>query len=164
MPSDRHLVRSSVVVGSFSLLGSLTGILVETSIAAQLGLSKSSDSFYVAFTVPYIICNLLTATGQFSLVPFFTTLETRHSDEEFWRGFSYAVNVIFLGLGGLAAAGAAAAPLPIWGASPGLTRAPIYLGGLLTRWLFLIVGPTGNAATFRSLLSSRRGVSPASAA
>src|SRR2546428_222938 len=85
MPSDRHLMRSSVVVGSFSLLGSSTGIPVETSIAAQLGLSKSSDSFYAAFTVPYIICNLLSATGQFSLVPFFTTLETRHSDPAVWR-------------------------------------------------------------------------------
>src|SRR3989442_4945369 len=147
MPSDRHLVRSSVVVGSFSLLGSLTGILVETSIAAQLGLSKSSDSFYVAFTVPYIICNLLTATGQFSLVPFFTTLETRHSDEEFWRGFSYAVNVIFLGLGGLAAAGAAAAPSPIRRVAPGLNRAPNELTAPLCQWAFLLNRTPGRADT-----------------
>src|SRR3989442_8754713 len=151
MPSDRHLVRSSVVVGSFSLLGSLTGILVETSIAAQLGLSKSSDSFYVAFTVPYIICNLLTATGQFSLVPFFTTLETRHSDEEFWRGFSYAVNVIFLGLGGLAAAGAAAPPWPIRGVAPGLTPPQIDRPAQICQWLFLMIVPPGGPDTFPSV-------------
>jgi len=165
MPSDRHhLLRSSFVVGSFSLLGSLTGILVETSIAAQLGLSKSSDSFYVAFTVPYIICNLLSATGQFSLVPFFTTLETRHSDDEFWRGFSYAVNVIFLGLGGLAAAGAAAAPWLIRGVAPGLTRPQIDLAAQLCQWLFLMIVPAGVAETFRSFLLSQRRFALASAA
>src|SRR2546426_12088964 len=156
MPSDRHLVRSSVVVGSFSLLGSLTGILVETSIAAQLGLSKSSDSFYVAFAVPYIICNLLTATGQFSLVPFFTTLETRHSDEEFWRGFSYAVNVVFLGLGGLAPAGAGGGPWLIRGGAPGVTRAQIDLAAPLCPRLFLMIVSPGVARTFRLFLFNPR--------
>ncbi len=70
-----------MVVGFFGFLGSLTGILVETSIAAKLGLSKSSDTFYVAFTVPYIITNLVSATGQFSLVPFFAAVGAEHSDE-----------------------------------------------------------------------------------
>src|SRR5215471_5418673 len=102
----RHLLRSSMVVGFFSFLGSLTGILVETSIAAKLGLSKSSDTFYVAFTVPYIITNLISATGQFSLVPFFSTLDARHSAEDLWRGFSYAINVVFLGSSALACLGA----------------------------------------------------------
>jgi len=92
MSGKRHLVQTSIVVGFFSLLGSLTGVLVDTSIAAKLGLSKSSDTFYVAFTIPYIIVNLLSATGQFSLVPFFSALEARHSEDDQWRGFSYVIN------------------------------------------------------------------------
>src|SRR6266702_164314 len=79
MPSRRQILRSSLVVGVFSLLGSLTGILVETSIAARLSLSRSSDTFYVAFTAPYLIVNVLSATGQSYLVPFFSTLDARHS-------------------------------------------------------------------------------------
>ena len=71
MPFQRQLLRGSVVVGFFSLLSAFSGILVETSIAANLGLSIRSDTFYVAYTIPYIISNLLTATSQFSLVPFF---------------------------------------------------------------------------------------------
>src|SRR5690349_20683186 len=93
LSSKLQIMRSSLVVGSFALLGGLTGILVETSIAAKLGLSKSSDTFYVAFTVPNILTNLLSATGQFSLVPFFASFEARGSAEPLWRGFSYAVNL-----------------------------------------------------------------------
>lgn len=144
-----------MVVGFFSLLGGLTGILVETSIAAKLGLSRSSDTFYVAFTLPYIITNLLYATGQFSLVPFFASLEARHSGEELWRGFSYAVNVVFLGLGAIAVAGAAAAPWLIRGIAPGLTAPQTELASQLGQWLFLIIIPAGVAEVFRSFLLSQ---------
>jgi putative peptidoglycan lipid II flippase len=144
-----------MVVGFFSLLGGLTGILVETSIAAKLGLSKSSDTFYVAYTVPYIITNLLAATGQFSLVPFFAALEARHSAEELWRGFSYAVNVLFLGLGAFAALGVVASPWMIRGIAPGFTRPQTELATQLCLWLFLIIIPAGVVEVFRSFLLSQ---------
>ncbi len=144
-----------MVVGFFSLLGGMTGILVETSIAAKLGLSKSSDTFYVAFTVPYIITNLISATGQFSLVPFFSALDARHSQEELWKGFSYAVNVIFLGLSAIALLGVAGSPWLIHGIAPGFTQAQIELAGRLARWLFLVIVPAGVSEIFRSFLYSQ---------
>jgi len=144
-----------MVVGFFSLLGGLTGILVETSIAAKLGLSKSSDTFYAAYTLPYIITTLLSATGQFSLVPFFAALEARHSAEELWRGFSYAVNVLFLGLGAFAALGALASPWMIRGIAPGFTRPQTELATQLCPWLFLIIIPAGVVEVFRSFLLSQ---------
>ncbi len=155
MASSRQMVRSSMVVGFFALVGGLTGIVVDTSIAAKLGLSRSSDAFYVAFTVPYIISNLVTATGQFSLVPFFTWLETRHSEEELWKGFSYAANLVALGLAGLAVAGAALAPWIIPAIAPGFTSPQTEFSIQLTRWLFLIIVPAGVAEVFRSFLLSR---------
>ncbi len=145
-----------MVVGSLTLLGSLTGILVETSIAAKLGLSKSSDTFYVAFTVPYIITNLISATGQFSLVPFFATLETRHSAGELWRGFSYVVNAVFLGSSAIAVVGAAVAPWVIRGIAPGFTPPQTELASQLSQWLFLTIIPAGVAEVFRSFLLSQR--------
>lgn len=145
-----------MVVGFFSLLGSMTGILVDTSIAAKLGLSKSSDTFYVAFTVPYIITSLISATGQFSLVPFFSTLDARHSAEELWRGFSYAINVVFLGSTAIAMLGAATAPWLMRGIAPGLAAAQIVRGAQLAQWLFLIIIPAGLAEVFRSFLFSQR--------
>jgi len=164
MPTKRQMLRSSMVVGFFSLLGGLTGILVETSIAAKLGLSRSSDTFYVAFTVPYIITNLISATGQFSLVPFFSALEARHSAEELGRGFSYAVNVLLLGLGGIAVVGAVTAPWLVRGIAPGLTTAQIELAAQLSQWLFLIIIPAGVAEVFRSFLLSQRRFALSSAA
>lgn len=153
-----------MVVGFFSLLGGLTGILVETSIAAQLGLSRSSDTFYVAFTIPYIITTLISATGQFSLVPFFASLEARHSSEDLWRGFSYAVNMACLGLAAIAALGAAWAAWVVRGIAPGLAASQVELGAQLCRWLFLIIIPAGMAEVFRSfLLSQRRFAFPSAA-
>ena len=164
MPSKRQIVRSSMVVGFFSLLGSLTGILVETSIAAKLGLSRGSDTFYVAFTVPYIITTLLYATGQFSLVPFFGTLEARHSTEELWRGFSYALNAVLSVMGTIALLGAAAAPWIVRGIAPGFTAAQTETATQLGRWLFLLIVPAGAAEVFRSfLLSQRRFALPSAA-
>jgi putative peptidoglycan lipid II flippase len=156
MTVKRQMFRSSVVVGVFSFLGSLTGILVETSIAAHLGLSKNSDTFYAAFTIPYIMTNLLRVTGQFSLVPFFSSLETRHSDGELWGGFSYATNFVFLGLAGISALGALASPLLIRGIAPGFTPRETALAIQLSRWLFLILAPAGIAEVIRSLLFSQR--------
>lgn len=145
-----------MVVGFFSLLGSLTGVLVDTSIAAKLGLSKSSDTFYVAFTIPYIITSLISATGQFSLVPFFSTLDAQHSERELWRGFSYAVNIVFLGSSAIAVIGAALAFWVTKAIAPGFTDPQITLASELAPWLFLIIIPAGLAETFRSFLFSQR--------
>jgi len=164
MTSKRQMFRSSMVVGIFSSLGSLTGILVEISIAANLGLSKASDTFYVAFTVPYIITNLISATGQFSLVPFFSSLEAQHPEDEVWRGFSYVANVVFLGLSTLALLGALTAPWLIRGIAPGFTMQQAELAAHLARWLFIIIIPAGVAEIMRSFLFSRhRFALPASA-
>jgi putative peptidoglycan lipid II flippase len=164
MTAKRQMFRSSMVVGIFSSLGSLTGILVEISIAANLGLSKASDTFYVAFTVPYIITNLISATGQFSLVPFFSSLEAQHPEDEVWRGFSYVANLVFLGLSALALLGALSAPWVIRGIAPGFTMQQAELAAHLARWLFIIIIPAGVAEIMRSFLFSRhRFALPASA-
>ncbi|HEX5411490.1 MAG TPA: lipid II flippase MurJ [Terriglobia bacterium] len=155
MTAKRQMFRSSVVVGIFSFLGSLTGILVEISIAANLGLSKASDTFYVAFTVPYIATNLISATGQFSLVPFFSSLEAHHSEDEVWLGFSYVINLVFLGLGVLALLGALASPWLVRGIAPGFTFEQVQVATHLERWLFIIIVPAGVAEIIRSFLFSR---------
>jgi putative peptidoglycan lipid II flippase len=158
------LLWGSTVVGFFGLLGALSGILVETTIASQLGLSRSSDSFYVAFTIPYIMTNLLAATSQFSLVPFFSMLDSHHSPEGLGKGVSYVLNLVFLGLGLFALLGALGAPWFMRGIAPGFTRPQIELATQLSRWLFLIIVPAGIAEVCRSFLLSRHSFALSSAA
>jgi putative peptidoglycan lipid II flippase len=164
MNPKQQMLQSSIVVAFFNLLGGLSGILVETSIAANLGLSVRSDTFYVAYTIPYIITNLLTATGQFSLVPFFASLESSHDEKELWRGFSYVANILFLGLGAISVVGAVASPWIIHGIAPGFTHQEDALATQLSRWLFLIIVPAGIGELLRSFLLSRHyfGLSTAS--
>lgn len=153
-----------MVVGFFSFLGNLTGILVETSIAAKLGLSTSSDTFYVAFTVPYVITSLLFATAQFSLVPFFAALDARQGSHELWRRFSYALNVLFLGACALSLLGAAAAPWVVRGIAPGFSSQQTEIAARLCRWLFFLVIPAAVSETLRSfLLSQHRFALPSAA-
>lgn len=155
MPSKRHLLRGATVVGFFSFLGSVAGILVEITIAAHLGLSRGSDTFYIAFTVPYLITSLITATGQFSLVPFFSSLGAVADKEEFLAGFSYALNGVILVMIAIAILGAALAPWIIRGIAPGFTVSQSVMSARLARWLFIIVIPAGAAEVFRSLLFSQ---------
>ena len=152
------------MVGGFSLMGGLTAILIETTIAAKLGLSRSSDTFYVAYTIPYVILNVISATGRYSFVPFFASLEARHLSDELHRGFSYAVNILLLGLSGIALLGAVTAPLVIRAIAPGLAATQIELASQLCRWLFLIIVPAGVAEVFRSFLFSQHSFALASAA
>ena len=144
-----------MVVGFFSFLGALTGILVEISIAAHLGLSRSSDTFYIAYTIPYIITNLISATGQFSLVPFFASFEVEAASGEIWRGFSYAVNIVMLGLAFMAVAGAALSPWLIRLIAPGFTAAQSTASAQLAHWLMFVIVPAGLAEIFRSFLFSQ---------
>src|SRR5579862_678412 len=155
MNPKQQMLKSSVVVAFFNLLGGLSGILVETSIAANLGLSSRSDTFYVAYTIPYIVTNLLTATGQFSLVPFFSSLEKSQDEMDVWHGFSYVTNIVVLGLGAVSVIGALATPWIIHGIAPGFTHDQDVLATQLSRWLFLIIVPAGIGEVLRSFLLSR---------
>ena len=98
---------------------------------------------------------MLTATGQFSLVPFFASLESSQDEKELWRGFSYVANILFLGLGAIAVVGAVASPWIIHGIAPGFTHQQDALATQLSRWLFLIIIPAGIGEVLRSFLLSR---------
>ncbi len=153
-----------MVVGFFSFLGALTGILVETSIAAHLGLSRNSDTYYVALTIPYIITNLISATGQFSLVPFFASFDSQQAAGDLWHGFSYAINTIALGLFSVAVVGLAAAPILVRVIAPGFTAAQFAASAQLARWLMFIIVPAGIGEVFRSFLFSQHRFALSSAA
>jgi putative peptidoglycan lipid II flippase len=142
-------------VGSFSFLGSVTGILVETSIAAKLGLSQSSDTFYVAYTIPYLVTNLVSAGAQFSLVPFFAALEAKRSSDELWHGLSFVINLFFLGFSLLALLGAAASPWLVRGIAPGFAHSQTELAARVARWLFLMIVPACLSEGCRSFLLSQ---------
>ena len=163
MQSKYQILRNFTPVATFSLLGSLMGIVVETSIAAKLGLSESSDAFYVAFTLPYILANLIYSTGQFSLVPFFSSLKTQ-GEEKLWGGFTYVVKVVLGGALGVALIGAVATPHLVRLIAPGLSPAQKEQAAQWGVWLFLIVVPAGFGEVLRSFLFSHQRFAVASAA
>src|SRR5438552_10320475 len=127
-------------------------------------MSARSDVFYVAYTLPYVITTLLTASGQFSLVPFFASIETSGKSEDTARGFSYAVNVLAAGLTVAATLGALASPWLVEGIAPGLSPPQRVISTQLARWLFFIIVPAGVAEVLRSFLLSRHSFALPSAA
>jgi len=153
MNPKQQMLRSSVVVAFFNLLGGLSGILVETSIAANLGLSLRSDTFYVAYTIPYIITNLLTATGQFRwCLLLFAGIE---QDERNCGTASVTSPTFLCWAGSNLRRGCAGIALDCSRIAPGFTHQQDVLATQLSRWLFLIIVPAGDRGVLRSFLLSR---------
>jgi putative peptidoglycan lipid II flippase len=72
-----------------------------------------------------------------------------------WRGFSYVVNILFLGLGTIAILGVVASPWITHGIAPGFTHQEDAVATQLSRWLFLVIIPAGLGEVLRSFLLSR---------
>ena len=164
MHDKRQILQRFTPVAFFSLLGSLAGILVETSIAFKLGLSEDSDTFYVAYTLPYILSNLIYSTGQFSLVPFFSTLRVQEGEEKLWAGLHSVANLAFWAMSGVALMGALATPLIVRVIAPGISRYQAEVATQMCVWLFLIIVPAGVVEVLRSFLFSQQRFAVASAA
>ncbi len=164
MLSKPQILRHFTPVAFFSLLGSLVGVVVETTIAANLGLSASSDTFYVAFTLPYIIANLIHSTGQFSLVPFFTSIKVQEGEKNLWDGFHAILRIVFFGTGLMVLVGMAGSGFLIRIIAPGLEVPQQEQAAQLSLWLFLIIVPAAVGEVIRSFLYSRQRFAVAAAA
>jgi len=143
------------MVGGFSLLGGLTAILIETTIAAKFGPFPQFRTLSM-WPIPSLTSFSMWSPRPANIPSCLSSLlfEARHLSDELHRGFSYAVNILLLGLSGIALLGAVTAPLVIRAIAPGLAATQIEFASQLCRWLFLIIVPAGVAEVFRSFFSA----------
>lgn len=136
---SRSLLKSSGIVGLFTLLSRLLGFVRETMLAAAFGAGGGMDAFLVALMIPNFGRRMF-AEGAFSqaFVPVFTeTKTTRPHDEA-----RDLLGVVMGTLGGVLSIvtliGCLAAPLLVWLFASGFATDPAKadLSAGLLRWTF----------------------------
>ena len=139
---------AAMLVGGFSLVSRLLGILRDRILAGQFGAGDTLDIYYAAFRLPDLIFNLL-ILGALSagFIPIFTSLvksplakiRSLFGDDhkEAWGLASNVLNILVLALLILCGLGAVLAPQIIKLITPGFSREKMELTVSLSRIMFL---------------------------
>ena len=95
------IFRASVLLGSFTILGKLIGLLRDRILAGQFGASTELDVYYAAFRIPDLVFNLLILGATSSaIVPIFIEYYQRDKAGA-WRIAQNFLNVMVVGVVGL---------------------------------------------------------------
>jgi putative peptidoglycan lipid II flippase len=83
MAEEERIIRAAGLVGSFTLLSRVFGLLRDIVVASFFGATMAADAFYVAFRIPNLLRRLL-AEGALSIsfIPIFTEYLTREGKGE----------------------------------------------------------------------------------
>jgi putative peptidoglycan lipid II flippase len=96
MSEKRTVLKAAGVVGFFTLVSRLTGLVRDSVLASIFGTSRVSDAFWFAFELPNMVRRVM-GEGALSafLVPLFSE-RLREGPEQGWRFFNRAANLMLL--------------------------------------------------------------------
>jgi putative peptidoglycan lipid II flippase len=166
MSEGRHITRSAGVVGLFTLASRILG-LVRDAVVAAFFEKSATDVFFVAFTIPNVLRQLL-AEGALTtaFIPVFTEYKEKRLESEAREMLSSMVGVAAVVLSVVALAGILAAPWVVRLFAFGFTDEPdkLNLAVLLTRVMFVFLVWVGLTALAMGTLNTHRHfAAPASA-
>lgn len=93
----RRVLSFATITAIGFALGKVSGVLREIVVSASFGLSSDLDAYFVAYTVPTIINNVI-AGGAITaaIMPTLAQYLTQHNREDFWRVVSAITNIVLL--------------------------------------------------------------------
>jgi putative peptidoglycan lipid II flippase len=156
---NRRIARAAGVVGFFTLLSRIAGLVRDAVIGYAFGAGVSADAFFVAFRIPNLLRRFV-AEGAMSVafIPVFTDYLTRRSREEAVDAASALATLMLAGLALLTGAGVVLAPW--WTAlfAPGFVGEPekFALTVTLTRLVFPYILLVSLVALASGLLNALR--------
>lgn len=159
MSENRRIIRAAGLVGFFTFLSRIAGLMRDAVIGYYFGTGAAADAFFVAFRIPNLLRRFV-AEGAMSvaLVPVFTDYLTNRSRREAVAAASALATLMAVGLLALTAIGVVFAP--VWTAlfAPGFTDASgkFALTVTLTRWMFPYIFLVSLVALASGLLNSLR--------
>ena len=97
MSERRTILRAAGIVGLFTLLSRLTGLIRDALLAAKLGDTRLSDIFYTAFMLPNLVRRVL-GEGALSsfIVPLFEERRRQSGDAGGWRFINITSNFLMV--------------------------------------------------------------------
>jgi putative peptidoglycan lipid II flippase len=108
---QRHIVRNTLLVGTFFFLAAAAGLIRNVVIAREFGIGANLDAYYAAFKLPDLLFTIV-AGGALAtaFIPVFADFLADDDREGAWRLASAITNLVLLVVSGLAALAALAAP------------------------------------------------------
>jgi putative peptidoglycan lipid II flippase len=150
---NRAIVRNSALISLFNGLGVLGGLALDMAVAAIFGLGLVTDAFFLAFTVPQFLMQVMQASYVSALVPVLTSLR-EGAGERIWTVFSSLMNRNAALMAAIAALGWFGAgwitTLIGAGLEPGYRTDAV----ALTRLLFVVLLPLGLAEVMRAQMNA----------
>ncbi len=137
--TGKNLLKSASVVGGWTLLSRVIGLVRDVVIAVVFGAGMASDAFFVAFRIPNFFRRLF-AEGAFAqaFVPVLADYKAKQSHDEVRRLIAYTAGLLALVLGGLTLLAIVFSNHMVWLFAPGFSADPakIALASSLLSWTF----------------------------
>jgi len=150
MPNQRGLLKPTLQITFFSILGVLVSFITQIIVAAKFGATMERDAYFAAVVVPGYVAVVLLGSLTVTFVPIFIEYETKKSKAEAWIVASIFTNLTFLVLFGISLLGFIFAKGLISITAPGFEGVTLSLTVALLR----IILPSIIFSGLTSLLSS----------
>lgn len=141
--SKQYLIRNSSVTSLFRGLGVGTGIILDAIILYYFGLSKETDAFFAALSIPMMVTGILESQVPNVLIPVFKETIEKNGKHTSWELLSNTLTLSTILLSGLSLLGMVSTiglmPIQI----PGLNKETVSLSinlSLILYWLLPIRG------------------------
>lgn len=154
LSTSRLIFKATLVIALFNLLSRVLGFVREMVIARQFGATATTDAYLVAYTIPYVLFAILSQALAAVVVPVFTEYAARGERREAWHLSANVINLLFVLLAVVAAAGILAAPLVVKVVAPGLPPETSALAADLSRIMFPTLVFAGVATLFSGFLNA----------
>ncbi len=151
-----RVIRNSGVISLFNTLGFASALLVDIFVASRFGLSKATDAFFIAYTLPQVLYSIILVSFNVVLVPLFTRVSIEKGREGLWIVSNHMINLSLVVFFCIGLFGVFASPILIQIQGAGLDLETQELGISLNRILFLLVIPLGGIEVTKAILNSLR--------
>ncbi|MCK4791751.1 MAG: murein biosynthesis integral membrane protein MurJ [Desulfobacteraceae bacterium] len=150
IPNQRGLLKPTLQITFFSVLGILVSFITQIIIAAKFGTTMDRDAYFAAVVVPGYISAVILGSLTLTFVPIFIEYETKKSKAEAWIVASIFINLTFLVLLAISCIGFIFARQLISVTAPGFEGEELSLTAALLR----IILPATIFSGLANLLSS----------
>jgi putative peptidoglycan lipid II flippase len=159
MSENRRIARAAGLVGFFTLISRIAGLVRDAVVGYYFGTGMAADAFFVAFRIPNLLRRFV-AEGAMStaFIPVFTDYLTNRSHDEAVEAASALATIMAVLLVLLTLVGVVFAPLWTTLFAPGFVEEPgkFALTVTLTRWVFPYVFLVSLVALTSGILNSLR--------
>ena len=150
LKNQRGLLKPTLQITFFSVLGVLVSFATQIIVAAKFGATMERDAYFAAIVIPGYITAVLLGSLTVTFVPIFIKYETKGSQKEAWKIASCITNLTFLVLLAISLLGVIFARQLISVTAPGFNGEELFFTASLLR----IVLPAIVFSGLTSLLSS----------